>query len=279
MILKPLGFWQSGGEDPLFLQTYPGATVAHSVRQLSNTYTGNCIKMRRSSDGVEFDIGFVNGYIDTASIVTNAAGGYSTVTTWYDQSGNGNNAVQATDNIQPLITDVNGAIINAPNKAALNFQTAANQGGILGYPTPLVYGNDSSFFLSTSVAREGTSYVFGGNGGGSRPAYLSQYAGNFEWYDNVDRFVIKASGGSTTDVQQVSVCLQMSGNVTAFYEGAQAFSNASGTTTGTRNLDIIGGSGPGSDQYEGQMSEFIIYTTIDKNSDQAAMAADQVAYF
>ena len=44
--------------ESLLLDTYSGASVAYSLRKLSSTYSGSTIRVRRSSDNTEQDIGF-----------------------------------------------------------------------------------------------------------------------------------------------------------------------------------------------------------------------------
>jgi hypothetical protein len=95
------------------LDTYSGASIAYSLRQLSSTYTGNCIRVRRSSDNAETNIGFVNNILDTASLLTFVGAGNGFVTTWYDQSGNGINPVQVAASQQPRI--VNAGVIEVKN--------------------------------------------------------------------------------------------------------------------------------------------------------------------
>ena len=88
---------------PLLLDTYPGAAAAYSLRKLSSTYNGSAIRIRRSSDNAETDIGFVSNTLDTASLLTFCGVGNGFITTWYDQSGNIKNATQATATNQPRI--------------------------------------------------------------------------------------------------------------------------------------------------------------------------------
>lgn len=79
------------------LDTYTGAAAAYSVRLLDKDYTGYCMKVRRASDDAEADIGFdSNGDLDTASIASHCGSANGYVVTWYDQSGNSNNATQST---------------------------------------------------------------------------------------------------------------------------------------------------------------------------------------
>ena len=107
-----------GGD--LLLDTYTGAAAAYSVRKLDKDYTGYCMKVRRASDDAEADIGFDgNGDLDTAAIATHCGSANGYVVTWYDQSGNANNATQSTSGNQPQI--YNGtAVITENGKPALN---------------------------------------------------------------------------------------------------------------------------------------------------------------
>ena len=93
------------------LNTYPGAAAAYSLRLLDSTYSGNAVKVRRSSDNAEQDIAFVNNELDTASLETFAGAGDAFVTTWYDQSGNGADATQTSASAQPKIVTSGSTIL------------------------------------------------------------------------------------------------------------------------------------------------------------------------
>jgi len=93
----------------LLLDDYPNAAVALSFRLLRTAYTGNCIEVRRVSDGTTSNIGFSGNYLDTAALKTFCASTDCFVRTWYDQSGSGRNAVQTTNANQPRIA-TNGAL-------------------------------------------------------------------------------------------------------------------------------------------------------------------------
>ena len=113
------GGGSSGGDSFTgLLDTYSGAAAAYSLRQLSSTYSGNAIKVRRSSDNAEQDIAFTNNELDTASLETFAGAGDAFVTTWYDQSGNGVDAANASASSQPKIVS-SGSTILENGKATL----------------------------------------------------------------------------------------------------------------------------------------------------------------
>jgi len=96
---------------PLLLNTYDGAAVAYSLRKLDIFYSGSAIRVRRASDNAEQDIAFVNNELDTATLETFASGTDAFVTTWYDQSGNGNDATQTLGASQPKIVSSGSTIL------------------------------------------------------------------------------------------------------------------------------------------------------------------------
>jgi len=104
----------------LLLNDYPGAAAAYSLRKLRTAYTGSAIRVRRSSDNTETDIGFVSNQLDTAAITTFVGAGNGFVTTWYDQSGNVNNTIQTTSGNQPQIVS-SGAVITDLGKPTIQF--------------------------------------------------------------------------------------------------------------------------------------------------------------
>jgi hypothetical protein len=95
------------------LDLYPNATVGYSLRKLRSDYSGASIRVRRSLDNTEQDIGFVGNNLDTASLLAFVGVGNGFVSVWYDQSGAGLNLTQTTASSQPRI--VNTGIIDTTN--------------------------------------------------------------------------------------------------------------------------------------------------------------------
>lgn len=103
------------------LDTYSGAAAAYSMRRLSSTYTGACLKVERSSDGTTKDIGFDEaGNLDVLTLLEFVGAGDGRVHTWFDQSGNGQNVSQTNDSLQPLIVS-SGSLIQLNEKPAIEF--------------------------------------------------------------------------------------------------------------------------------------------------------------
>jgi len=104
------------------LDTYSGASVAYSLRLLSSTYSGSAIRVRRSDDNAEQDIGFRNNELDTSTLETFSLGSDCFVVTWYDQSGS-KNATQTTAANQPKIVS-NGTTITEGGKPIIDLSSS-----------------------------------------------------------------------------------------------------------------------------------------------------------
>jgi len=129
------------------LDDYSGASAAYSLRLLDSTYSGNAIKVRRASDNAEQDIAFVNNELDTASLETFASGTDAFVTTWYDQSGSGNDATQTTASAQPQIVS-SGSTILENGKASIQ---NANLKHLESPTTDGLYSTKTNVFATMSI--------------------------------------------------------------------------------------------------------------------------------
>ena len=148
------------------LDAYPSASAAYSLRKLRTAYTGSAIRVRRASDNTEQNIGFVNNILDTASLTSFCSGTNGFVTTWYDQSGNANNAEQATAAKQPQIVS-SGSIINVNSKPCIQFTNTLTTHLNLTSSIWTYTGNSTLFH--TSRNRNTSSNEYG--------SVISQYGG------------------------------------------------------------------------------------------------------
>ena len=165
MFLATHGILARGGA-PSFtglLDTYSGASAAYSLRKLSSTYLGNCIRVRRSSDNTEQNIGFVNNVLDTASLLTFCGAGNGFVTTWYDQSGNANNATQTTAANQPQIVS-SGSMITTNGKNSISFD-GTNDSLNLASTINVSASNYNSFVGKRDASGRRLMGLTGGQGG------------------------------------------------------------------------------------------------------------------
>jgi len=139
-----------GGSFTGLLDTYSGAAAAYSLRQLSSTYSGDAIVVRRASDNTTQNIGFVNNELDTATLESFCSGTDGFVTTWYDQSGNGFDITQTTAGSQPKIVSI-GSTITDGTKPSVQFD------GAQGLNTTANISSASNYyaFYTRSVAGSG----------------------------------------------------------------------------------------------------------------------------
>jgi alpha-L-arabinofuranosidase B-like protein len=94
-----------------------GIKAAYSTRQLLTAYAGPAMQVTRASDSTTLNIGFVGNVLDTSSLATFCAGTTGSVTTWFDQSGGGNNMTPGT---APVIF-ASGAVTTINGKPAVSF--------------------------------------------------------------------------------------------------------------------------------------------------------------
>ena len=128
----------------LLLDENPGASVAYSLRKLRSTYTGSAIRVRRSTDNAELNIGFVEGILDTAALLSFCGSASGFVTTFYDQSGNGKNSVQSSAGSQPRIV-FSGVLETLNSKPTINYLSNTFTG------TPLQNVTAQSIFTVAQV--------------------------------------------------------------------------------------------------------------------------------
>jgi len=103
------------------LDDYPGAAAAYSLRPLSAAWrTQPVVRVLRSNDDAEADFTAAEVADGTLTAWTGANDGF--VVTWYDQSGEGRNATQATAANQPRIVDA-GVVEMEGGRPAIYFDT------------------------------------------------------------------------------------------------------------------------------------------------------------
>lgn len=162
---------------------------AYSLRELSSTYSGACIRVRRSSDNTEQDIGFDSYHkVDTSALLTFCGAGSGYITVVYDQSGNGRNRTQSIQDRQPRIV-LNGVVETYKGKPAINFFQSssclqANVGTIIvpnstNVSASFVYSNqqvgDSVLLWSSS-----NTYAYAStSGSGANPYGLMSVGNNY----------------------------------------------------------------------------------------------------
>lgn len=261
----------------LLLDLYPSAAAAYSVRLLRTLYTGNAIRVRRSSDNAEQNIGFTAlGNLDTSALTSFCGSGNGFVTTWYDQSGNANNAVQTTAANQPKIVN-SGSVINVNSKPCLEFTNSAVNSFV--FSPFFTYTGDSTIFhvaknRSTALNNYGTVISQGGGTVNQAIGVQMQLYPGATSSATVD---IYAPGGVTslpidsTNVQYLTAIrwqnwstFKTNGNTIIAVNGTnKTLSSYGATSTGlsTANARIGTFDTTSAGSFLGEIQEIVVYTT------------------
>jgi hypothetical protein len=121
-LIQDIGFSRNiFGSNLILSKLGLNTTLIYSLRKVSNSYNGFCIRVRRMLDSVEKDIGFnSNNELDQSTLSSFAGADSAFVTTWYDQGPNSINAIQATAMNQPRIVNL-GTIDTLNSKPNIEF--------------------------------------------------------------------------------------------------------------------------------------------------------------
>ena len=252
--------------DPLLLDTYSGAAAAYSLRQLSNTYSGNCVTVRRDSDNLDANIGFSGGVLDTSALASHCGSANGFVVTWFDQSSNSNNATQLTAPTQPKIYDGTTGVVTDNGKPAITFSDTT--GNMSGY-TPA--NGNISFFMAANSADTTASHAFGTQSwtGTSNGNWFIGCSTTFRFY--TDPGTDNRTANITQGQMFLGSAFQISGNKSIFSDGS-----AGGATTGAdtswTGSGIISNT-TASRGFAGTISEMVIYES-DQSSNRTAIETD-----
>jgi len=105
-------------QPPGILDFAPGAAAAYSLRNLSRSYAGPVVTVRRSSDDAEAD--FTAAEVADGTLAAFCGAGDGLVKQWWDQSGNTRHVTQSTSSKQPAVVS-SGVLETYDGKPALYF--------------------------------------------------------------------------------------------------------------------------------------------------------------
>jgi hypothetical protein len=271
-----------GGVTPYvgLLDTYPNAAAAYSVRLLRSGYTGNAIRVRRSSDNAEQNIGFVNGNLDTSALTSFCSGTNGFVTTWYDQSGNGRDVLQTTAANQPQIVS-SGSVLTENGKPCVNF--IATNKRLLSVNNNLFFDDCTTSYVCRYLSSP--TFASGGFGYGNNSQFgktrylipLSNTLGFVVWgADYISS--ISANGDATINLYSSNYV--MSTNGVTVYKNAISQSGSpetSGTTTTTAKF-AINEIAERNENSTMNFSEGVFYAT-NNNANLSGIRSNQNSYY
>lgn len=206
--------------------------AAYSLRNLSTTYTGNVVDVRRSSDDAEASFTAAEVSDGTLEDWVNAdviSSGY--VSKWYDQSGNNNHAVQTTPANQPTIVEGGSLVTNEAGKVSVKTE----KGNFMLLDSTITLSSAFSLF-GVIDADNDTSYPDSGNN-----PLLGRYNTNTQFLgigndDEVspNTFSIRFNGQSPLTVNEGDIGFGLTSARTYIYNG----STVSGFDDGSNTFEI-----------------------------------------
>lgn len=243
---------------PLLLDSYGSAAAAYSLRKLSSTYSGAAIRVRRSNDNAEQDIGFSGIFLNTSALTTFCGANSGFISIWYDQSGNNKNAIQATAASQPRIVNA-GSVYRLNNTPSIYFSISGGGLNLSSYFT----GNAGTLFRVQKNDQDPPSSIVGAplNDVGTfvsifDTAYYPFTDGNI--YEKFASNARKNLGNLTYDLTTSNIFTVLSDNgiYDARYNGTQIYNTLINTVGyATDQFASIGKS------YLGLISEIVVYTS------------------
>jgi hypothetical protein len=210
----------------------------YSLRRIFGSYTGAQVKIRRSTDNVETDIYFDKyGNMIDFNLTTWLNGATAYVTTWYDQSGNGNDITQTDTASQPILTAPSG------ERAYIRFQSKIMTG-------PNVFGtstitNMHAIFASRENVRSNNYFVSlnGTNTGNPGRFFIHAPYGSGTWYWDPGSVSTDRAYGATSTLGAKTVFSGYKSTTNGFRlnGGTRYLSSGSTTATVTGGVQLGGG--------------------------------------
>jgi hypothetical protein len=245
---------------PLLLDLLATSAVrAYSLRKLRAAYAGSAIRVRRDNDNAEQDIGFVAGALDTAALATFVGSNSAYLSKWYDQSGNADDAVQASTSLQPRIRNA-GTNETLNSLPVVRFGLATSV--VLNSTTPLT---TKECLVITATTEAATFSEYSVVVSGSSVEGLLGESGTSHWYTG-DGFL--------------SANTNNSGNNTAVFGSVLQQVNANSTST-TLNLSFvqIGLADSDARKWLGWIGEVILFPTLLSSGDRTTAYTNQKTYW
>ncbi|KAI1693709.1 hypothetical protein Ddc_22580 [Ditylenchus destructor] len=174
--------------------------AAYGLRDLNPSSNDYAVRVRRSSDNAERDIGFdANGNLDQKALLdfvgrTTSNKGF--VTKWYDQSGHGVDMLQTDMTKQGVIVDAGKAVTRADGSIAISFNNGRNGANNDYMVANGVAANDwKSTVLYTKVQSEGNANGSLFNLGDANVGRLSSHYPAFNnYYFDVNNYTSSGAG-------------------------------------------------------------------------------------
>ncbi len=268
---------------PLLLDTYTGAAAAYSLRKLSNTYSGPAIRVRRSSNNAELNIGFnSDGTLDTTTLLSFVGAGDGFVVTIFDQSGNGLDlswwqaVTQAKIVTNGVIESHNGKpTINTDGKGGYSFYKSS-----IGYWQTLTY--KTMFMVGKTETVNTTSGDYNYLHEGERVwfnSYQNKYGALVNTYQNPISGVAPTGwvsyqlDGASTNQTLFYLNMRSSKLYMSINGNSETMMGAFPSTLSTQWMFSFGPNYNFASRFNGKFSEIIFYNS-DKSANKSAIESN-----
>ena len=254
------------------LDKYPDAAAAYSLRLLRSAYLGPAIRVRKNvTGGPEKDIYCDSqGNLDTKTLLDFAGDETLLVKTFYDQSGNGNDASQTASASMPKIVDA-GTLVTVNGKPALRFDGSDDRFGISGFTNAA--SNYGVFCVVQANSATAGGRLFDTQTG--RMVFDARQGGTGAYYDGGWR------GDGFTHLNQAVTSLHLISPLSGatYVDGVATNLSKPYTQKAIGGLTSLGSSENGNTGYwDGTMQEVVIYAT-DKTSDREDIEKDMGLFY
>ncbi|HZE85011.1 MAG TPA: arabinofuranosidase catalytic domain-containing protein, partial [Puia sp.] len=290
ILKRPLGFLLiffavQGQAQQILDNVSAPASVAYSLRQVKSSAT-KAIQVRRSSDNLTMDIGFTaGGDLDQAALLSFVGAGSGFVTIWYDQTGNGHDALQATVAKQPRI--VNAGVVDIQNgRPICDFNGVTSTMASAAFPltTPL------SLFLvqrRTGTGTSSTGYVTildGGNNNTFKVGYPNTASPNSMGLSPQDwnsAAALQPVPQLTSNTLFLYSAMTDAGSGAQYLNGGVQSHNFPGSGTSLNGIRLFRGTPLPADNElpAGQLSEVVIFGSKLSAADRQLMECSESSYY
>jgi hypothetical protein len=262
----------------LLLDDYSNAAAAYSLRKLDKDYTGNAIRVRRSNDNTEQNIGFTaSGDLDTASLKTFVGANSGFVTTWYDQSGNARNATQTTAANQPRVVNA-GTVERQGSRPTVSFDGSNDNFDITNFAVNITY---SIYYIHKRPSTSTRAVYLSGNVTPAGAALFAHWSDNniyIQYLRSGNGFYKTVTGGNNTTTFNLLEGYT-TGSSQSVYLNNSSLSLSSELTflAGTINWNAIG-KYSNANFASGTSSEIILYHS-DQSSNRSGINTNINTYY
>ena len=257
------------------------------VTSSNSNFTGLMYDFSLSVDGITvLEIDFTNqvtgseSFLDATgdhTVTINSTADSAYVTTWYDQSGNGDDVTQATANLQPRIID-SGAVSKVNSVVGLDFSHNIDvvMSGSITLSTPYSASIVARAIYAGGISRSFFEVRIDGGTNETREVFTN----------NGTDYVYIEVGGTSGNVLPVSsellanIIVREQTQVSGFQNRLAGDNNPVTGYTSDEDFDIIyiGNDSTGGNNSD-KFSEFIIFDSVLNNTDIQLLQSNQIKVF